>query len=595
MRLSIISLCLVLSIGASSQELSIENTYEFTSLKKDSYLGNVSYNADDNTTTLYYVEKDVLQTVFTNYVFDENLDFVREEIEKFNIIDAFKGDATVDDQGNYSGDLRSVRERYPWFEYRGETYTKEMVYVNPSWGGKLVARKVVYDYTYNWNFGTYTRKLESSEKRTITGTDDDRIFLYDRYNNSNTGEVFLLVGIKAPKGDKANKWQHTMKFQILKINGDFEVEELEKIEFDHPMAIGYMDVLSRNREANYEGENDIMDVSMGNAAIVFSPVKSLFTKKLTDPDPGNHVMVTVSPEGKIVDKIAMKPETSGWIIEDYVMSADGKDTYFFGPAKEDAYVNSLQPTNSPLTGRTEIKEIKYKDFQVMKISDGQLAWIKATNLDEFSAKSVTPPSQKKSPEYKGKLFERAMVYVTPSGELFLSGQKYTMESIPDPNNPEKRIDVVDSYKDLVMFHFDNTGTLKSQYGIKRDKNNKYSKAILTPQEVALSADGKSIYWTYGELKGMRKGIEIGGGLLELAGVSTLSKKKLLYYPAVARIDLIAGSIGDFVALGADVDGKQVYYTNPEFPSLISPDGSTLTFVGEDKKGKVVWLGRMNLK
>ncbi|MFT7590609.1 MAG: DNA-binding beta-propeller fold protein YncE [bacterium] len=170
-----------------------------------------------------------------------------------------------------------------------------------------------------------------------------------------------------------------------------------------------------------------------------------------------------------------------------------------------------------------------------------------------------------------------------------------MKNVPDPVDATKTIKVKDAYKDLVMFHFDNQGQLKAQYGIKRDKNNKWSKSILTPQDVALSGDGKSLYWTYGELKGMRQGVEIGGGLLELTGGSTLSKSKLLYYPAVARIDLEAGTIGDFVPLGADENGKQIYYTNPEFPSLMSPDRTNLTFIGESKNGKTIWLGRMNLE
>ena len=180
--------------------------------------------------------------------------------------------------------------------------------------------------------------------------------------------------------------------------------------------------------------------------------------------------------------------------------------------------------------------------------------------------------------------------------MIISGQKYTTKNVQDPEYPNdetKKIKVKDAYKDLVMFHFDKEGKLKAQYGIKRDKNNKWSKAILTPQDVSMSRDGKTMYWTYGELKGMRKGSVFGGGILELAGVA-LRKEKLLYYPAVARIDLSAGNIGDFVPLGA-VDGKQVYYTNPEFPSLIDPNGEHLTFIGENKTGKIMWLGRMPLK
>ncbi len=585
----------ILCFPTSAQKLSIENTYEFESLKKDSYLGNVSYYSEDKTTVLSYVEKDVFRTVFTDYYFDENLDFIRQEQDKYNLMDVFKGNAGIDDEGNITDEVLTMREKYPWFDYRGESYTREMVYINPAWGGKLTAQRVQYTYSFNWNYGYYNRSMKMLEKQTITGTDGERIYLYDRVNNFETGEVYLLIGLKPPKGDKSVKWQHTKKFQILKVNNNFEVEELELIEFPSAMAISYMNVLSADRELDFEGEGDVLDISNGQLAVVFSPIKSVLVKKSMNPNPGDQTMVLINSDGSIANKINIAVPTSGWVIDDYAMSYDGNDVYFFGAAKDEAYVNNLQPTNSPVTGRSEVKEIKYRDYQVMKISNGKMAWINTTNLDEFSERAVTPPSQRQSPEYKGKLFERALVFITPTGELIISGQKYTMKNVPDPNDPAKTIKVKDDYKDLVMFHFDNQGKLKSQYGIKRDKNNKYSKAILTPQDVALSGDGKTIYWTYGELQGMRRGFDITGGFLELAGVGTLSKSKLLYYPTVARIDLESGTIGDFVPLGADEDGRQKYYTNPEFPSLISPDGSTLTFIGESKNGKEIWLGRMNLE
>jgi hypothetical protein len=148
---TLVATLLILSLFQGlAQSLSVENTYEFRSLKKDSYLGNVTYNPGDKTTVLSYVEKDLLRTVFTDYVFDENLDFVREEQEKFNIIDVFKGDAGVDDEGNITDEVLTVREKYPWFDYRGETYTREMVYINPACGGKLQAQRMSYKYTFNW-------------------------------------------------------------------------------------------------------------------------------------------------------------------------------------------------------------------------------------------------------------------------------------------------------------------------------------------------------------------------------------------------------------------------------------------------------------
>ena len=86
------------------------------------------------------------------------------------------------------------------------------------------------------------------------------------------------------------------------------------------------------------------------------------------------------------------------------------------------------------------------------------------------------------------------------------------------------IKVRDKFKDLIMFHFDNKGGLKAQYGIRRDFNNKHAKATLTPQGVYLSQDGKSLYWVYDEIKGYRPGFSLGvstlGGLATTNSVVT---------------------------------------------------------------------------
>ncbi|MFT7590610.1 MAG: hypothetical protein ACI9UJ_000521, partial [bacterium] len=217
-------------------------------------------------------------------------------------------------------------------------------------------------------------------------------------------EVFLLIGLKPLKGDKSVKWQHAPKFQILKVNSNFEVEELETIEFPHVMAISYFNILTQDRDQEFEGEGDVLDISQGQLSIVFSPIKSILAKKLVNPDPADQTMVLINADGSIANKIPMKVPTSGWVIEDYAMSYDGNDIYFFGPAKDEAYVSSLQPSNSPLSGRSEVKAIKYRDYQIMKITNGEFSWANTTALEEFSVKAVTPPSQKKSPEYKRETF-----------------------------------------------------------------------------------------------------------------------------------------------------------------------------------------------
>ena len=74
---------------------------------------------------------------------------------------------------------------------------------------------------------------------------------------------------------------------------------------------------------------------------------------------------------------------------------------------------------------------------------------------------------------------------------------------------------------------------------------------------------KSLYWTYGEIKGMR-GLELMQSVGSSNGNVTISKSKLLFYPAVSKIDLASGTLTDFNSLGKDSEGKQKYFTNPLF-------------------------------
>ena len=594
---SLILLAFISGLFCFGQKLSIENTYKFESLNKNSYLGNVEYNQNDKTTRLYYVAKDMTQTVFTTYIFDENLSFVEEQRDEYSIIDA-----TMDA-------INSVRAKYEWFNYRGEEYTQEAVWVLPSWKGEIVARKVLYTYKYSWVLGNYYRTYKVMDKQTISGIDGGRLFLYDRIDNSLDGSVLILVGLKADKDDKENKWQESRKFQFIKITSNFEAIPGDIIEFDSDMGISFTKVLSQSTEImeteGGEGEGSFTDyleksagdLADGDAVLIFTPIKSLMDRKHMSSDPGAHTIVILNADGKIETRIDYNTPTSGWVVEGYSLSPDGKDIYFFGPAKDDAYVNNLMPVNTPFGSPDNVAEIKWKNFQVMKVNGGKVVYLNSTPLEDFKAKAVNPPSQKRSPDYVGKNFEKTLAYVTPGGELIISGQKYTTTQVPDPNSSVQGATktVIDEYKDLVMFHFDAQGVLKAQYGIRRDKNNKYSKANLTPQDVYINADGSILYWVYGEIQGMRKGFEIGTSIMGFQGSIGVSKKKLLYYPAVSRIDLANASVGDFVPLGTDAEGKQVYYTNPEFPQLLSEDKKTLTFIGEDKPGDVVWLARMPLE
>jgi hypothetical protein len=580
----ITSILLLNSFLTSAQEikLSKESTSTPPKFSRSSYLGNITYN-DDGTTTLHYVEKQPFNISFKNYTYDPDFNLVKDEIDNFSIVDQIKAE---------------WKEKFSWFRYEGDEYTVEGISVDPTWGGKLIARKKVTTWKYSPVFGGYYPSVKTMKAEKLSGADNNRIYLYHRAEDYSKGNLVLLVGNKSEKGSKI-KNLHTRNFQLMTISKDMEINYGEEIKFDYAVCINYAKIIDEPGLEESNVDDPIGDLSRGDLAIVFSPMKAMLTSKMTNEDPSVHTLLIIGADGKIKSKLDIKAPSSGWWIEDIVKFGND-EIVAYGPSKDDKYINTLKPTNSPATFRQSTSDTKWKVFQVMKLNkDFELTYIKATDLDLFKDRLVTPPSQKRSPSYIGKRFDKRQVMMTPAGELLITGQKYVWKKVPEKD--ERGNDVKDregntvytkikSYGDLLMFHFDNGGNLKSQYGIRRDKMNKYSRGIITPTDLYLGKDGSTVYWVYGEIKGFRKGFTMG-----LIGyTATISKKKLLYYPTVAKVDLSKGRISDFKPLGQDEKGKQLYFTNPEFPQLYVP-GSHLTFIGEDKAGKKIWFARLDLE
>ena len=58
---------------------------------------------------------------------------------------------------------------------------------------------------------------EPAQKVKIKSETDDKIYLYKHVVNTETGDAYMIVGKKAPKGSKIKK-QHARHFQIVKLN-----------------------------------------------------------------------------------------------------------------------------------------------------------------------------------------------------------------------------------------------------------------------------------------------------------------------------------------------------------------------------------------
>lgn len=559
--------------SAQAQKIEHEAAYTPGSLTKDSYIGNVDYDPESKHTSLFYVERDAFKTNFKTYKFDENLKFIKEDVETY----------TLGGDNGSDADVAKVRQKYSWFNYKKERYTNEFVTVSQGLGGKIIARKQRVTYVYNWFLGQYVPVYEPAEVVKIKSETDDKIYLYDGVVDSETGDAYIVVGQRAPKGSD-EKFKETRHFQIVKITYGLDVEYLEEFSFDYNMAITY-NTIFYNADADPIEGSQFRDIKDGQWYMIFSPIKTLLGRKTVSPKPGASQMVIVNEDGSIDSKIDFDAPAAGWVIDD--VAFDGNDMYFYGPAIADKYINQVKPTNSPLTIRDQVKDVKYKDYQVMKISNKKLAYINSTYIKEFKKKLKNPPSQKRSPDYRGKKFIKSITHVTNKGELLIGGQNWEVISNPLTGETETK------YTDLIMFHFDPNGKLISQYGVRRDKNNPHSRANVTPQYLYEVPESGNVYWVYGEIKGLRRGFEVGG-IHSALGVGTLSKKKLLFYPAVAKITT-DGNIGDFLYLGTNDKGKAEYFTNPNVPQILTKDGKKLIFVGEDKKGKEIWLAKVAIE
>jgi hypothetical protein len=361
---------------------------------------------------------------------------------------------------------------------------------------------------------------------------------------------------------------------FLKINNALDFEVIDKATFDNPQVIAYAGLISslgqEDEEGNLDEEDDgddaadasedQGDLSTNDAAFIFAP--SMAGKK-ANADEHDYTYWRVNGQGKIIKKLPIKTLASVWNINQIIDV--GESLYLFGPANEGKYYDQT------IKGG-DLEAMKWKLFQMCKITNSKVEYVTSTNLDEFESKLMAPPSQKKSPSYHGKKFHFTTAASYKDGSILICGQNYQMVT----QNKVK----VKSYRDVMMFNFDPSGKLKAQYGVRREENNKYAKMAPTDQKI--DAGANAVYWTVMEMDGIRTERE-----------GKFKTIKALIYPSVARIDIATGTIGDFVQFGT-VGGKPTYYLHNRIPVLVA-DANSVVFLGTSRSGKTLWFGKVILE
>lgn len=524
--LSTLLIVLALGYSAFGQKMEVQNTYEITGKAKRGALANVEYNGSNYVLT-YITKATESKIKMQHYFFDNDFKFIKmEEEEDFP---------------------EKLAVKYTWYKWNGEWYSVEGNFVEPNLTGTLVLKRKKTTYKYDWILLGYYKTVEILEKVKPKTDDGRKFFYYTHAEDDKTGDIYVLCGIKAnlkdAQEDKANAFRHNMDMSILKFNAQLELVKEVPVKFDYPNQHCFV------RSLTLPPTNDIKSPEIGGMAFVFAPIGGPGMNKFADPSNCNYRYFRVDQDLNIVDDIKFTSGASYWKIDELIFDESG-DVYIYGPSAEgkDNYYNMLTATT------------KFKAVQLLKVSNHKAEYLTETLLADFEAKLKCPPSQKKSPAYAGKKFEIASYKTAYNGDFFVIGQ----------NKDDK------GYNDVISFHFDNKGILKSQYGLDVKESNDLTKANPAMQQFIPSSNGKSMFWI----------------LLEVRGLATWTVKPLTY-PRIGKIDVDSGNISDFQDYGKIE--KESYYLDPNYPFLETDGGNKIVFFGSDKSGKNIWFCRVNLQ
>ncbi len=435
-------------------------------------------------------------------------------------------------------EFEKAKTKYKWFKYQGELYTVEGLYVEPNLTGTLVLRQKQITYKYDWFFLGYYKEVDVLKKLKPKEDDGTRYHYLSHAEDDITGDVYILCGMKDKIGKNADGYRHSKEMVVLRYNQEVELISETSFSFDHPMTLAF----SRSIP-NDEG-------GVGGMCFVFAPLGGPGMGKVADPNKNNYTYVRVNADPAVVDNIQFESFAPYWNINEMVIDVND-DVYLFGASAmgKDKYYNQLLSTT------------KFKAVQLMKISNHNVAYFTETDLEEFDAKLKKPSDQKKSPSYEGKKFAFANYALASNGDFFVSGQNYK----PSKEGPQ--------FNDIVGFHFDDKGILKSQYSVDTKESNKIAKANGTEQFFIENAKGDKLYWFQ----------------LEIVGVS-MARGKMHAYPSIGSVTLDGSNVSNFTSYG----GEEGFFLDNSFPYLETDKGNTIVFFGSNKKGKDIWFARVLL-
>jgi hypothetical protein len=468
---------------------------------------------------------------------------------------------SFDNDLNFAGvtDIVEEKEVHPGFEREGYY---AFVGGNTSFdvlSQKLKIQKVKYNYQWNYKHQRYEVKSYKRLDVIKPKNDNGKVYLgcaaYRSYDYEKNG-LFILA-----KSD--NKGENTDTYQILLFDNYLNLKEKAL-----NLKSGYTLVF-----CEYLDTDEVV--------AIFAPNKG-------SSNPAQYVYFRMDLSGNELSRIEFTAPKSAVIIS--AAYEQNGHVYFFGTSgKKDDPFNSIYSEYSPIfnpgytgLGRNNV-DFKWQkslnsdmeNFHILKFSNRAIEFASSTPVKSFKEKFVTAPKDKGASPYKGKRFEIFDFLVTDAGDYLISGQLTDRTRLGEQ--------LVESYEDVLCFHFDKVGNLKAQYGMGKVSNDKKSAIFSNNQDLVLSADGKSLYWVMYEVKGT-KGYE---SFLDAYYSNPTFYPR--YYPRITKIDLTAHTMSP-----ASIPGNGKYFLKRGKNQFFDPNTRSITYIGNDEKYKMIWLSRVTL-
>jgi hypothetical protein len=425
---------------------------------------------------------------------------------------------------------------------------------------KLKINKRIQLKTWNYERQRYVVKKTLSDETFKPRNDNGKVYYgYASYDSSDDANSTVFALAKVESKDKKLADQ----FVVLMIDDQLELKE-KTVELNGSYSLVY--------SSQVKGDDVVM---------VFAPNKD-------QADASKYIYFRYDIEGNLKNKVVFTSPASNLLIT----AAYDKDdaVYFFGSSTKskkafEEVFNEYAPIYNPGASGSNKLDLKWRksldedmdNFNLLKFNGNQLEFASNTPVSEFKSKFKTAPGDKGATAYKGKRFFIENFTVTSAGDYLVAGQLAGSVN-RGLGNP------VDSYEDIVCFHFDKTGNLKAQYGIGKMNNDKKSEIFDMFQNFYISPDGQSAYWEMLEIKG------VDGYESFMHALYSKPTWYATYFPRIVKIDLANNTLGKIKVLG-----DEKYFLKKNFSSTFNKAENSVTYVGLDEDYKQLWIGKMLMK